>query len=53
MAISDNKTRTLLTLEKGDKALLERIAKDENRSLNNLIETVIKEYLNKKDQKSP
>lgn len=53
MAISDNKTRTLLTLEKKDKTLLERIAKDENRSLNNLIETVIKEYLNKEEQKSP
>lgn len=53
MAISDNKTRTLLTLEKKDKTLLERISKDENRSLNNLIETVIKEYLNKKEQKSP
>lgn len=48
MAISDNKTRTILTLEKKTKKTLEKIAEKENRSLNNLIETIIKEYLKDK-----
>ncbi|UXR51013.1 ribbon-helix-helix protein, CopG family [Staphylococcus simulans] len=47
MAISDKKTRTLITLEKTDKEKLEKIAKKENRSFNNLVETVLKDYLNK------
>lgn len=47
MSISDKKTRTLLTIEKKDKEKLEKIAVKENRSLNNLIETIIKEYLSK------
>ncbi|MDW4093375.1 ribbon-helix-helix protein, CopG family [Staphylococcus saprophyticus] len=45
--ISNNKTRYALTLEKKDKAKLEKLAKQQNRSLNNLIETVLKDYLNK------
>ena len=45
--ISKNKTRYALTLEKEDKKELEQIAKQENRSLNNLIETILKNYLNK------
>lgn len=48
MTISDNKTRTMLTLEKELKKKLEAVAKEQNRSLNNLIETIIKEYLAKK-----
>lgn len=48
MAISDIKTRTMLTIEKESKKQLEQIAKEQNRSLNNLIETIIKEYLAKK-----
>ncbi|MFW3515830.1 hypothetical protein [Staphylococcus caprae] len=47
MTLSDNKIRYALTLEKTDKAKLEKIAKQENRSLNNLIETILKNYLNK------
>lgn len=47
MSISDKKTRTLLTIKKKDKEKLEKIAVKENRSLNNLIETIIKEYLSK------
>lgn len=43
--IASNKTRYALTLEKTDKEKLEKIAKKENRSLNNLIETVLKDYL--------
>lgn len=45
--ISKNKTRYALTLEKEDKRKLEQIAKQENRSLNNLIETILKNYLSK------
>lgn len=47
MTISEDKTRTMLTLEKEVKKELERKAKEQNRSLNNLIETIIKEYLAK------
>lgn len=43
--ISNEKTRYALTLEKELKAQLEEEAKKQNRSLNNLIETVLKEYL--------
>lgn len=45
MAISDEKTRYSLTLEKTDKEKLEHLAKEQNRSLNNLIETILKDYL--------
>lgn len=48
MAISEKKIRTMLTLEKTDKEKLQKIAKEQNRSLNNLIETILKEYLAKK-----
>lgn len=48
MTIASNKTRYALTLEKSDKEKLEKIAKEQNRSLNNLIETILKEYLTKK-----
>lgn len=47
MTLSNNKIRYALTLEKDDKAKLEKIAKEQNRSLNNLIETILKDYLNK------
>lgn len=45
MAIANNKTRYALTLEKSDKEQLEKLAKEQNRSLNNLIETILKQYL--------
>ena len=45
--ISDEKTRYALTILKDDKAELEKIAKEQNRSLNNLIETILKDYLKK------
>lgn len=45
MAISDDKTRTLITLKKTDKARLEKIAKEQNRSFNNLIETILLDFL--------
>lgn len=43
--ISENKTRYALTLEKELKAELEIKAKEQNRSLNNLIETILKNHL--------
>lgn len=46
--ISNKKTRYALTLEKELKAKLEQEAAKQNRSLNNLIETILKEYLAKK-----
>ncbi|MGD3158266.1 hypothetical protein [Staphylococcus cohnii] len=47
MAVSDKKTRTLVTLEKTDKEKLEQLAKKKNRSFNNLVETILKDYLKK------
>lgn len=47
MTIADNKTRTLITLEIKDKERLQEIAKEQNRSFNNLVETILKEYLAK------
>lgn len=45
MAIADDKTRTLITLKKTDKERLEKIAKEQNRSFNNLIETILLDFL--------
>ena len=47
MTISNNKTRTMLTLNKELKKQAQEQAKKENRSLNNLIETALMEYLKK------
>lgn len=47
MAVSKDKTRTLITLDKSDKAELEKLAKEENRSFSNLIQTILKDYLKK------
>lgn len=49
MVISKSKTRTIITIEKSVKEELMRTAKKENRSLNNLIETILKEYLANKN----
>ncbi|WP_222590905.1 hypothetical protein [Bacillus cereus] len=46
--ISANKTRYALTIEKCLKEKLEQEAKEQNRSLNNLIETILKEYISNK-----
>ena len=45
--ISKDKTRILLTIKRDIKSTLEEIAKKENRSLNNLIITILKDYLKK------
>lgn len=47
MTVSNDKTRTLITLDKSDKERLEVIAKEENRSFSNLIQTILKDYLKK------
>lgn len=43
--ISDKNTRTLLTIPKELKEKLEELAKEQNRSLNNLIITILKDYV--------
>lgn len=47
MVISNEKTRTMLTLKKELKEQAQKQAEKENRSLNNLIETALIEYLKK------
>jgi len=46
--IADKNIRTLITIEKDLKAELEKIAKEQNRSFNNLINTVLKNYVSRK-----
>ncbi len=43
--ISDKKTRTNITIEKELKCELEKLAKKQNRSFNNLVITVLKDYV--------
>lgn len=45
MAISDKNTRTLITLPKELKAALEKLAEEDNRSLNNLIAKILSDYV--------
>lgn len=45
MAISKDKTRTQLTIEKDLKETLEYMAKNEERSFNNLVIKILKEYV--------
>lgn len=45
MSISQDKTRTNITIPKDLKGKLEQIAKEENRSFNNLLITVLQEYV--------
>ncbi|EKQ56340.1 MULTISPECIES: hypothetical protein [unclassified Clostridium] len=49
--ISDKNTRTLITLEKDLKIELEQIAKEQNRSFNNLIVTILKKYATEENNK--
>ena len=48
--IADTNTRTMLTIPKELKATLTDIAKNENRSFNNLIITILRDYLKRKGQ---
>ena len=43
--IAPNKTRTNITIEKELKSQLEKIAKKEGRSFNNLVINILKEYI--------
>lgn len=45
MAIAQDKTRTNLTISKELKKELEQIAKEQNRSFNNLIITILEGYI--------
>lgn len=45
MSISKNNTRTNITIPKDLKEKLELISKEQNRSFNNLIVTVLKDYI--------
>lgn len=42
--ISDNKTRTNITIEKELKAKLEQFAKEDNRSFNGLVIKILSDY---------
>lgn len=46
MSISNENTRTNITINKDLKAKLEQIAKEQNRSFNNLVITILKNYVN-------
>lgn len=45
MTIGKDKTRTNITIEKDLKKELEDIAKEQNRSFNNLVITILKEFV--------
>ena len=45
MSISKDKTRTQLTIEKDLKAILEEMAKNDERSFNSLIIKILKDYV--------
>lgn len=45
MSIAETKTRMSLVLDKADKAQLEQIAKEQDRSVNYCICKAIKEYI--------
>jgi predicted HicB family RNase H-like nuclease len=45
MSISDKNTRTNITIPKDLKEQLEQIAKNQNRSFNNLLITILKSFV--------
>ena len=45
MTISKDNTRTQLTISKELKQQLEKIAKEQNRSFNNLVITILKNFV--------
>lgn len=49
MTVSDGNTRTNITFPKDLKAKLEILAKEQNRSFNNLVVTILKQYSEKKN----
>lgn len=52
MAISDSKQRMSLVIEKNDKAILEDIAKENDRSVNYVINQAIKDFIKKSTSNS-
>ena len=50
MTISKDKIRMSLIIKKDLKEKIEKEAKKDNRSVNNLINTVLMDYLNKKKE---
>ena len=50
MSISKDNVRTVLTISKELKSKLEVIAKQENRSLNNLIITIFKNFIDEREK---
>jgi len=44
--IAETNTRTNITIPKDLKSKLEKIAKEQNRSFNNLVITILKDYIN-------
>lgn len=50
MGVRSDKTRTQLTIEKELKSQLEVIAKEDNRSFNNLIISVLKEFIKTRNE---
>lgn len=53
MGISEDNTRTNITFPKKLKARLEQLAKDDKRSLNNLVIKILDEYVNQTEKKKP
>jgi len=51
--ISDNNTRTLITIPKELKSKLEELAKLDNRSFNNLVATILAKYVDENKKQSP
>lgn len=49
MPVKDTNTRIIITVSKEMKALLEEAAKKEQRSLTNLINVILSEYLESKE----
>lgn len=45
MAVSKDKTRTQLTIEKDLKLILEEMAKNDERSFNSLVIKILKDYV--------
>lgn len=45
MTIASENTRTNITMPKDLKAKLEKISKEKNRSFNNLVITILKDYI--------
>lgn len=45
MPIAESKTRTIITIDKNDKKILEQIAKKQDRSFNYIANQAIKDYI--------